>query len=145
MDNGSRFILDVEVTEPNVHQEGQAAASMVQRSRFRLKIDPQSIGGDKAYGYSAAAVEHLFGEAKEQMGLRRARLRGKVNVLEQCLMTATAQNIKRLVKALERMPAAAITAVQNQAKQSADFFARQLNLLFIEISRATFRCIPCEN
>ncbi|MDD5262281.1 MAG: transposase, partial [Methylacidiphilales bacterium] len=45
MDNGSRFILDVEVTEPNVHQEGQAAASMVQRSRFRLKIDPQSIGG----------------------------------------------------------------------------------------------------
>ncbi len=46
-------------------------------------------------------IEHLFAEAKEQMGLRRARLRGKANVLEQCLMTALAQNLKRMVKALE--------------------------------------------
>ncbi len=88
-------------------------------------------------------IEHLFGEAKEQMGLRRARLRGKANVLEQCLMTATAQNIKRLVKALERMPAAAITAVQNQAQQSAEFFARQLNLL-IRPGMLTFKPIQCQ-
>jgi hypothetical protein len=44
-------------------------------------------------------IEHLFGEAKEQMGLRRARRRGFKNVEEQCLMTALAQNIKRIVLA----------------------------------------------
>lgn len=222
MDNRNRIIVEVEVTEPNLHQEGQAAAIMVQRSRFRLGLTPQTRGADKAYGYGAAAaalvhtgvvvhapsakenrnhfrsqgifgperftydaevdvmicpagktmkartwhkhnqmmeygaskvdcrkcplkeqctrapsrvvhrsiyqaaldrlaqwrqspaypislrcrkrIEHLFAEAKEQMGLRRARLRGKANVLEQCLMTALAQNLKRMVKALERHP-----------------------------------------
>lgn len=44
-------------------------------------------------------IEHLFGEAKEQMGLRRARRRGIKNVQEQCLMTAMVQNIKRIVLA----------------------------------------------
>ena len=43
-------------------------------------------------------IERLFGEAKEQMGLRRARRRGLEQVREQCLMTAMAQNIKRIVK-----------------------------------------------
>ncbi len=43
-------------------------------------------------------IERLFGEAKEQMGLRRARRRGLEQVQEQCLMTAMAQNIKRIVK-----------------------------------------------
>ena len=43
-------------------------------------------------------VERLFGEAKEQRGLRRARRRGLEQVQEQCLMTAMAQNIKRIVK-----------------------------------------------
>lgn len=44
-------------------------------------------------------IEHLFGEAKEQMGLRRARRRGFKNVEEQCLMTAMVQHIKRIVLA----------------------------------------------
>jgi transposase len=222
MDNRKRVILDVEITEPNLHQEGQAAAIMVQRSRFRLGLEPQTLGADKAYAYGAAAaalvetgvavhaplpkqsgqhaqskgifgperfiyhaqademicpagksmkartwhehnqmmeyaaskvecrscplkeqctraasrvvhrhihqpaldllaqwrlthnyrislscrkrIEHLFAEAKEQMGLRRARLRGKTNLLEQCLMTALAQNLKRIVNALEDQP-----------------------------------------
>ena len=43
-------------------------------------------------------IERLFGEAKEYMGLRRARRRGLESVQEQCLMTAMAQNIKRIVK-----------------------------------------------
>ena len=42
-------------------------------------------------------IEHLFGEAKEQMGLRRAKRRGFKNMEEQCLMTAMVQNIKRIV------------------------------------------------
>jgi transposase len=47
-------------------------------------------------------IEELFGEAKEFMGLRRAKFRGQVFVREQVLMTAAAQNIKRVVKLLSR-------------------------------------------
>ncbi len=45
-------------------------------------------------------IEELFGEAKEFMGLRRAKFRRMKFVKEQILMTATAQNIKRMVKLL---------------------------------------------
>ena len=48
-------------------------------------------------------IEELFGEAKEFMGLRRARFRRMKFVREQILMTATAQNIKRMVKLLGRL------------------------------------------
>jgi len=47
-------------------------------------------------------IEELFGEAKEWMGLRRAKFRRWKFVGEQVLMTATAQNIKRMVKLLSR-------------------------------------------
>lgn len=49
--------------------------------------------------YMRKQIERLFGEAKEQMGLRRARMRGKEKLTEQCLLTAMAQNIKRIVRA----------------------------------------------
>ena len=47
-------------------------------------------------------VEELFGEAKEFMGLRRAKFRGALHVHAQVLLTATAQNIKRMMKLLCR-------------------------------------------
>jgi hypothetical protein len=47
-------------------------------------------------------IEELFGEAKEFMGLREAKFRRTKFVKEQVLMTATAQNIKRMVKMLIR-------------------------------------------
>jgi len=47
-------------------------------------------------------IEELFGEAKEWMGLRRAKFRRRKFIREQVLMTATAQNIKRMVKLLSR-------------------------------------------
>lgn len=227
MDNAHRVIVDVEVTEPNLHREGQVAGDMVERSRLRLGVDPQTVGGDKAYGYGPAVrrlceagvephapapvtgqwnaqgifgkddfvydrahdelicpagkrlhkrtahahnrqteyaarltdcrdcplkpqctraryrvahrhwdqdylnraeaaratagyrlsqccrkrIEHLFAEAKEQMGLRRARRRGWANVTEQCLLTALVQNIKRIVAVLRTLPPAAAGAV----------------------------------
>lgn len=43
-------------------------------------------------------IEGLFGEAKDQMGMRVAKFRLRWNVTEQFLMTATVQNIKRFVK-----------------------------------------------
>ena len=47
-------------------------------------------------------IEELFGEAKEFMGLRVAKFRTLKLLKEQILMTATAQNIKRMVKLLSR-------------------------------------------
>lgn len=48
-------------------------------------------------------IEELFGEAKECMGLRRMKFRRALFVREQVLFTATAQNIKRMVRLLARM------------------------------------------
>jgi hypothetical protein len=42
-------------------------------------------------------IEGLFGEAKENHSLRRAKYRGIQNVQIQCYMIAVVQNIKRLV------------------------------------------------
>jgi len=47
-------------------------------------------------------IEGLFGEAKEYMGLRVAKFRRLWNVEEQFLLTATVQNIKKMVKLLHR-------------------------------------------
>lgn len=56
--------------------------------------------------------ETVFGEAKEHHGLRKAKFRGLERVKEQCLLTATAQNIKRMVKVLtKRKPPKAREAV----------------------------------
>lgn len=48
--------------------------------------------------YKRKTIEALFGEAKTLMGLRRAKFRKRKYVEEQFLMTAAAQNLKRMVK-----------------------------------------------
>jgi hypothetical protein len=47
-------------------------------------------------------VEALFAELKNQIGLRRLRLRRLKFVQEQFFLAAVAQNIKRLVRFLRR-------------------------------------------
>ena len=54
MNNCSRIILDVDVTEPNLHQEGKVAGEMVERVRFRIGLTPETLAGDKAYCYGPA-------------------------------------------------------------------------------------------
>ncbi len=49
-------------------------------------------------------IEHLFGEAKESHGLRKARYRGLEKMNEQAILTAMVQNLKRLVKFLDKHP-----------------------------------------
>jgi Transposase DDE domain len=48
----------------------------------------------------AKEVEALFAELKQQIKLRKARLRRLWNVAEQFYLAATAQNLKRLVRHL---------------------------------------------
>jgi transposase len=82
----------------------RAARRVVHRHWDRECLDwAESLRSTVGYRLSQRArkrIEHLFGEAKEQMGLRRARRRGWRAVSEQCLMTALVQNIKRIVAAL---------------------------------------------
>ncbi len=61
----------------------------------------------KSPGYRISQImrkrlEELFGEAKEFMGLRQAKFRRALHVQEQVLLTATAQNIKRMARLLSR-------------------------------------------
>lgn len=49
-------------------------------------------------------IEHLFGEAKQSHGLRKARSRGLEKMNEQATLTAIVQNLKRLVKYLDKRP-----------------------------------------
>jgi uncharacterized protein YqfA (UPF0365 family) len=77
-------------------------------------------------------IEHLFAEAKEQMGLRRARRRGLRNLTEQCLMTARVQNLKRIVGAIARLPQATAGAVVAVCLAVIDSF-EALRGLFTEV------------
>ena len=56
-------------------------------------------------------VEALFAELKNQIGLRRLRLRRMKFVREQFFLAAAAQNIKRLVRFLSRAPNPKLPAV----------------------------------
>jgi hypothetical protein len=55
-------------------------------------------------------VEALFAELKNQIGLRRLRLRRIKFVREQFLLAAAAQNIKRLIRFLSQAPQSTLPA-----------------------------------
>jgi len=55
--------------------------------------------------------EHIFAEAKQWHGLGRARCRGLDSVQQQSFLTATVQNIKRLVSFLNRITRKTIAAL----------------------------------
>ena len=59
------------------------------------------LNGSEAYNRSARnrkKIERLFGEAKRNLALTRLRLRGLTGADDEFLLTATVQNLKRLVK-----------------------------------------------
>lgn len=59
-------------------------------------------------------LEHLFGEAKEHHGLGRAQGRGLKRVDQQVQLTASVQNLKRLLNARPRRRAAAAATANGQ-------------------------------
>ncbi len=78
-------------------------------------------------------IEELFGEAKEFMGLRQAKFRRTKFVKEQVLMTATAQNIKRMIKMLfKRGPEKEAVSVRVP-------FSRVLSEILVAIFKRFFR------
>jgi hypothetical protein len=61
-------------------------------------------------------VEALFAELKNQIGVRRLRLRRLKFVREQFFLAAAAQNIKRLVRFLSPPKALQLSPLRNREK-----------------------------
>ncbi len=59
--------------------------------------------GKRLYKWRKETIERSFAEAKENHGLRFARMLGIANMREQCFLTAALQNIKRLAACLLRL------------------------------------------
>ena len=55
--------------------------------------------GKRLYNWRKQTIERSFAEAKQNHGLRFARMLGIQNMREQCFLTAAVQNMKRLAKA----------------------------------------------
>ena len=67
----------------------------------------RSLNGGEAYNQSARdrkKIERLFGEAKRNLAFTRLRLRGLSGAKDEFLLTATVQNLRRLVKLVSRPP-----------------------------------------
>ncbi|WP_226349844.1 IS1182 family transposase, partial [Alcaligenes sp. 13f] len=58
--------------------------------------------GKRVYTRRKETVERSFADAKQLHGHRYARMRGLAKVLEQCLLAATAQNMKKIALLLAR-------------------------------------------
>lgn len=63
---------------------------------IRLRADAKTDSFRDLYQSRSPVIEGVFAEAKEWHGLRRARRRGLIKVLVQCLIVATVLNLKRL-------------------------------------------------
>jgi transposase len=59
--------------------------------------------GKRIYKRRKETVERSFADAKQLHGHRYARMRGLIKVQQQCLLAATAQNIKKIALLLSRM------------------------------------------
>ena len=71
-----------------------------QEALERVDAFTKTHRGKQIYGWRKETIERSFAEAKENHGLRYARMLGIRNMREQCFLTAAVQNIKRLVASL---------------------------------------------
>jgi hypothetical protein len=59
--------------------------------------------GKSIYKRRKETIERSFADSKQLHGLRYCHMRGMDNVREQCLLTATVQNMKKIARALTRL------------------------------------------
>ncbi|WP_157788994.1 transposase, partial [Rhodococcus rhodochrous] len=67
-----------------------------EESKEWVRQNRLSKSGKYLYRLRYQTIERSFADAKELHGLRYCRLRGRENVQEQALLTATVQNIKKI-------------------------------------------------
>ena len=90
----------------------------------------QSENGMVVYKLRCQTIERSFADAKELHGLRRCRFRGIEKTKEQVMMTAIAQNIKKIARHLAKRFAQGISnSIKNlcgQFEYFILFYARSL-------------------
>ncbi|WP_249417748.1 IS1182 family transposase [Pusillimonas minor] len=71
----------------------------------KARVDARRLtpAGKKIYARRKETVERSFADAKQLHGHRYARLRGLKKVMEQCLLAATAQNMKKIALLLAQL------------------------------------------
>lgn len=74
-----------------------------QAARERMDRHRLEESGKQIYARRKETVERSFADAKQLHGHRYARMRGLHNVREQCLLAATAQNMKKIALLLSRI------------------------------------------
>src|SRR5690606_15631752 len=69
------------------------------------RVDARRLtpAGKKIYARRKETVERSFADAKQLHGHRYARMRGLKKVMEQCLLAATAQNMKKIALLLAQL------------------------------------------
>jgi transposase len=75
-----------------------------QAARDRVDSHRLEPRGKQIYRRRKETVERSFADAKQLHGHRYARMRGLSNVREQCLLAATAQNLKKIALLMSSMP-----------------------------------------
>jgi transposase len=76
-------------------------------ARDRTDANRKTARGKAIYKRRKETVERSFADAKQLHGHRYARFRGLIKVQWQCLLAASAQNIKKIATAMTRAPAPA--------------------------------------
>ncbi|SDD02276.1 Transposase DDE domain-containing protein, partial [Melghirimyces thermohalophilus] len=73
-----------------------------EKHKEKVRAHRLSSTGKYLYKKRKETIERSFADAKELHGLRYCRLRGREKVQEQALMTAAAQNIKKIANHLTK-------------------------------------------
>ena len=106
VDSAENIILDVEVTQPTLKEEGLASIEMTKRCKFKLEIIPKDVAGDSAYGTGAMVAG--FKEADVDIYTPRPRPtprpRKKIftrerfthNIEKDCLICPNAKELKHV-------------------------------------------------
>lgn len=105
-----------------VYQRAARKASLIRKRKEKirdiaLRNSHRELQQTKAFALGQRLrirIEHIFAEAKEHHGLRRSRYRTLTKQQEQANLTATVQNLKRLVSFIgrNRPTAVAVAAVK---------------------------------
>ena len=86
-------------------QSHQGSSPGMSGNRARKDDRPAPAGADRQahlHKRRKETVERSFADAKQLHGHRYARMRGLIKVQQQCLLAATAQNIKKIALLLGR-------------------------------------------
>ena len=94
----SSCLLKEKCLAPSMHRK-EVLRHVWQDALEDIDIFTKSSQGKRLYNWRKETIELSFAEAKENHGLRYARMLGIKNMREQSFLTAAVQNIKRLAKA----------------------------------------------